>query len=76
LVLHVSAFARPERIAWLLALIVALWRRRLQQTLGDTARLIVTAAANAPAIEHPIRNNRFAYAPAIAIGSMLAALGL
>ena len=42
---------------------------------ASTARLIATAGANAPAIESPLENNRFAYAPAIAVGTMLAALG-
>jgi hypothetical protein len=30
---------------------------------------------NASAIESPLENNRFAYAPAIAVGTMLVALG-
>jgi prepilin peptidase CpaA len=59
-----------------IALIISLWRRRLRQTVGDTARLIATAGANAGAIESALENNRFAYAPAIAVGTMLAALGL
>jgi hypothetical protein len=33
-------------------------------------------AAEAAAIESPLANNRFAYAPAIAIGTLLAALGV
>ena len=45
------------------------------QTVGGTALLIATAGANAPAIESPLEHNRFAYAPAIAVGTMLAALG-
>jgi len=59
-----------------IALVIALWRRRLRQTVGDTARLIATAGGNAGAIESALENNRFAYAPAIAVGTMLAALGL
>jgi hypothetical protein len=59
-----------------LALIVALRRRRLRRTLDGTARLIVSAAENAPSVESPLENNRFAYAPASAVGTMLAALGL
>ena len=53
----------------LLALVVAVRRRRLQHTLGATARLIATAAANATAIAGPLEDNRFAYAPAIAVGT-------
>jgi hypothetical protein len=51
-------------------------RRRLRRTLDGTARLIVSASDSVPAIESPLENNRFAYAPAIAVGTMLAALGL
>lgn len=59
-----------------LALIVAARRRRLRETLDGTARLAATGAANAAEIESPRANNRFAYAPAIAVGTMLAALGV
>ena len=72
----VTAFFYTALAGGVLALIVALRRHRLQQTLGGTARLIAAAAANAPAIESPLSNNRFAYAPAIAVGTMLAALGV
>jgi prepilin peptidase CpaA len=74
---HIAiAFLYTALAGGVMAIVISLWRRRLQQTLGDTARLIATAAANAPAIESPLANNRFAYAPAIAVGTMLAALGL
>jgi prepilin peptidase CpaA len=59
-----------------LAVVVAAKRGRLQQTLDRTAALVATGGANAAAIEAPIENNRFAYAPAIAIGVTLATLGL
>ena len=72
----VMAFLYTALAGGLIAVVISLWRRRLQQTLGDTARLIATAGANALAIENPIENNRFAYAPAIAVGTMLAVLGL
>ena len=58
-----------------LAVVISLMRRRLRQTVGSTARLIASAGANAPAIESPLEHNRFAYAPAIAVGTMLAAMG-
>jgi hypothetical protein len=58
-----------------IAILVSLWRRRLRQTVGDTALLIATRGMHAPAIESPLQNNRFAYAPAIAVGTMLVALG-
>ena len=47
---------------------------RLRHTIDGTARLITTGAANAGEIESPLVNNRFAYAPAIAIGAIAAAL--
>src|SRR5262245_5993640 len=59
-----------------LAVIVAIWRRRLQSTLSSAAGLMTGNAAEAAAIESPIANNRFAYAPAIAVGTLLAALGV
>ena len=59
-----------------LALLVAVRRRRLRRTLDGTARLVASGPAAAAAIESPLENNRFAYAPAIAVGTMLAALGL
>jgi prepilin peptidase CpaA len=44
--------------------------------MQNTAALVTTAGANAPDIEHAATNNRFAYAPAIAIGTLAAALGI
>jgi prepilin peptidase CpaA len=58
-----------------LALAVALIRGRLHDTLQETATLVVTAGANVAHIERPTANNRFAYAPAIALGALVAALG-
>jgi prepilin peptidase CpaA len=72
----VTAFFYMAIAGGVMALIVAFRRRRLRQTVGGTARLIATGAANAHEIESPLENNRFAYAPAIAVGAMLAALRL
>jgi len=58
-----------------LALIVAARRRRLAHTITGAARL-AARATDAAEIEHPRANNRFAYAPAIAVGTLLAAIGL
>jgi prepilin peptidase CpaA len=58
-----------------LAVMVAIQRRRLRETLEETATLMCTGGANAVEIENPSSNNRFAYAPAIAIGAIVAALG-
>ena len=72
----VPAFLYTALAGGVMAIIVALGRRRLRQTIGGTARLITTAAANVSTIEGPLEHNRFAYAPAIAVGATLAALGL
>ena len=71
-----TAFLYTALAGGVLALIVATKRRRLRETLDGTARLVATSAANAAQIESPRANNRFAYAPAIAVGTLLAALGL
>ena len=70
------AFLYTALVGGVLALVVARRRRRLALTLDGTSKLITTRAANVMAIEHPSANNRFAYAPAIAAGSMLAAIGM
>jgi prepilin peptidase CpaA len=57
------------------ALLVALRRRRLQRTLDATARLVSGDGSAVSAIESSTSDNRFAYAPAIAIGVALVTLG-
>ena len=58
-----------------LAVLVALRRRILHDTVARAATLVSSGGANVPDIEAS-RINRFAYAPAIAIGTLAAALGL
>jgi prepilin peptidase CpaA len=70
-----TAFVYTAIAGGALAIIVALQRQRLQRTIDAAARLITSGARNASAIESKLENNRFAYAPAIAVGTMLAALG-
>ena len=70
-----TAFVYTALAGGVIAIVISLSRRRLRQTVGDTALLIATRGLHAPAIESPLQNNRFAYAPAIAVGTMLAALG-
>jgi prepilin peptidase CpaA len=70
------AFLYTALVGGVLAVIVARRRRRLAQTLEGASKLITTRAANVHEIEHPAANNRFAYAPAIAAGCLLAALGV
>jgi prepilin peptidase CpaA len=53
------------------------WRAgRLRRTLGTTGRLLTQPAASRREIESPQAGNRFPYGPAIAAGTILAALGL
>lgn len=70
------AFVFTAVAGGVLAVAVAARRGRLQHTFGRTAVLVVRRGSNAAAIEAPIEDNRFAYAPAIAVGVTLAALGL
>ncbi len=73
--LTVRAFVVTVIAGGALALLVAARRRRLRQTLDGTAGLVASSGRIAAAIKHPAANNRFAYAPAIAIGTLLVALG-
>jgi prepilin peptidase CpaA len=71
----VYAFLNTAIAGGVLALLVALRRRRLQQTLGAAARLVAGRDSEAvDEIESPLADNRFAYGPAIAIGVVLVAL--
>jgi len=70
-----TAFVYTALAGGVMAVVIAIRRRRLQRTLDGAVQLVTTAAGNAAAIESPLEDNRFAYAPAIAVGTMLAALG-
>ena len=70
-----AAFIYTALAGGAIAVVVSLARRRLRQTVGSTALLVATVGGHAATIESPLENNRFAYAPAIAVGTMLAALG-
>jgi prepilin peptidase CpaA len=72
----VRAFVFTAIAGGLMAVAFAASRGVLHQTLGRTAQLVASGGANAAAIEAPTRNNRFPYAPAIAVGCVIAALGL
>jgi prepilin peptidase CpaA len=71
----VVAFVYAALAGGILALIVARRRRVLRETVERTATLVRTGGGNVAEIEHGTINNRFAYAPAIAIGAIAAALG-
>ena len=57
-----------------IAVIVAACRKRVWLTVYRTAFLIQTAGLTASEIETPDAGNRFAFAPAIAIGTIVAAV--
>ena len=70
------AFLYTAIAGGVLAVLVATRRRRLRESLEGTATLVVSGGANAAEIEKPSTDNRFAYAPAIAIGAVVAAFGI
>jgi len=70
----VRAFMFTAIAGGVLAIVVAVRRRRLQRTLVTTVGLVSNTSAAVAAIESPEADNRFAYAPAIAIGVAMVAL--
>jgi Flp pilus assembly protein protease CpaA len=68
------AFLYTALAGGVLAVIVARRRQLLRQTMERTIDLVRSGGGNAAEIERSIVN-RFAYAPAIAVGSVVAALG-
>ncbi len=71
-----TAFVYAAIAGGVLAGIVAVQRGRLGFTIARTATLVRTGGSNVAEIEAPASNNRFAYAPAIALGACLAAFGM
>jgi prepilin peptidase CpaA len=70
----VNAFLFTAIAGGVLALIVALQRRRLTATLAGTARIIAAPTDARREVKGAAASRRFAYGPAIAVGSVLAAL--
>lgn len=70
-----TAFLYTAIAGGVLAAIVAVKRRRFCETVDRAAALVRTGGANVNEIENASADNRFAYAPAIAIGALAAALG-
>jgi prepilin peptidase CpaA len=68
------AFVFTAIAGGVLAVVVAMQRRLLAETIFRTATFVRTGGANVGEIEHAASHNRFAYAPAIAIGALVAAL--
>ena len=71
-----GAFIRMAIIGGVIALGIAIQRGRLRETLNGTALLVARVDGTAAALEHPAVNNKFPYAPAVALGAALVALGL
>lgn len=69
-----KAFLFTAVVGGVLALVVAIQRGRLSATLSATARMIATPGETPGLIRAASPSSRFAYGPAIAIGSVLAAL--
>jgi len=72
----VAAFLYAAIAGGVLALFVALRRRRLGRTIRTVGQLVLQPGETRPAVEAPGAGNRFPYGPAIAAGCVLAALGL
>jgi Flp pilus assembly protein protease CpaA len=72
--LVVSAFLFTAIAGGVLAVAVAVRRQRLAATLAGTGRLISAPGEAKKEIRAATGSSRFAYGPAIAIGSVLAAL--
>jgi prepilin peptidase CpaA len=70
----VKAFLFTAVAGGILAVIVAARRQRLSATLAGTGRLIAGPASAKEAIRSAPVHSRFAYGPAIAVGSVLALL--
>lgn len=70
------AFAYTAIAGGVLALAVAISRGSLGGTLRGAALVVVRPRAGRAVVESPRRGNAFPYAPAIAVGCILAALGV
>ena len=70
------AFLYTALVGAALALAIAWRRKRLATTIERAVALVSADGATVRDIEHPAQHNRFAYAPAIALGALAAALGL
>jgi prepilin peptidase CpaA len=69
-----AAFLFTAIAGGLLALLVAMARRRLARSLGGAAHIVVSPRARRAITSHS--DNSFPYGPAIAVGSLIAALGV
>jgi prepilin peptidase CpaA len=72
--LALNAFLGTAVAGGVFAVAVAARRGRLAATIEGTGQLVAAPLATREEIEAPTRANRFAYAPAIAVGSLVAVL--
>ena len=72
--LVISAFLFTAIAGGVLAIVVAVRRRRLAATLAGTGRLVAGSTGTRELLRSAPPTSRFAYGPAIAVGSLLAAL--
>lgn len=70
----ISAFLFTAIAGGILAIVVALRRRRLAATIAGTGRMIRAPGDVSQEIRSATPSSRFAYGPAIAVGSLLAGL--
>lgn len=70
-----GAFVRMAIVGGVIAVGVAIQRGRLRETLNGTALLVARVDGVATAIASPAMNNRFPYAPAVAVGAAMVVLG-
>ena len=70
------AFLYTALVGAALALAIAWRRKRLATTIERAVALVSADGSAARDIEHSAAHNRFAYAPAIALGTLASALGL
>ena len=73
-VVVVNAFLFTAVAGGVMAMIVAMQRRRLAVTLAGTARMLSSPTDARREVQSAAPASRFAYGPAIAVGSVLAAL--
>jgi len=72
--LVISAFLFTAIAGGVLAIVVAVRRRRLAATLAGTGRLVAGSTGTRELLRSAPPTSRFAYGPAIAVGSLIAAL--
>ena len=71
----IAAILRMAIVGGVIAVAVAMQRGRVRETLSGTALLVARVDGVAASIRNPGVNNRFPYAPAIAIGAAMVAFG-